>query len=78
MATIRIKTSSEEILRLVKPRENCGRISIGMDDKVWESFYISLDRSIPFKNQARTLFDKTFTNLAEEANEPLVTVAEKM
>ena len=70
MATIHTKIPSEEMLRLATPRENRGRVSIGMDDKVGEYFYISLDKLIPFKNQARIHFDKTeLDNLAHSISE---------
>ena len=70
MATIRIKAPSEEMLRLATPRENRGRASIGMDDRVREYFYISLDKLIPFKNQARSYFNKVeLDNLAHSIRE---------
>ncbi len=70
MATIHIKAPSEEMLRLATPSENRGRASIGMDDRVGEYFYISLDKLIPFKNQARTYFNKTeLDNLAHSISE---------
>lgn len=54
---MRYKKASDAFEKMAAP-EVAGRKSIGMENSVGEFFYISLDNLIPFKNQAREIFDQ--------------------
>lgn len=59
MRTIRHRAISKEMEEMVKPKEQSDiRFSIGMEKEVGEYFFISIDRIVPFKNQARKIFDE--------------------
>lgn len=58
MVRINFKSPSEDMMRLAMPSDKAGRFSVGMEKSVGEYFFISLDKLIPFKKQARRHFDK--------------------
>tara|TARA_B100001750_G_scaffold216961_1_gene201971 strand:- start:297 stop:1100 length:804 start_codon:yes stop_codon:yes gene_type:complete len=67
MVKIRTKELSPEMIRLTKPHQGFeGRSSIGMDEKIGEYYYISIQNIIPYKKQARKNFDlENLDELAE-------------
>ncbi len=71
MRKIRHKEPTESLNKMAAPVHSAGgRASIGMDKFVGEFYYISLDKLIPFKNQARAHFNEIELNqLAETIRE---------
>lgn len=71
MRKIRYKEPAEALSKMAAPKDSTeGRASIGMDKFTGEYFYISLDKLIPFKNQARVHFDeKELEQLADTIKE---------
>lgn len=58
MRKIRFKEPSENLKKMSTPLEqSAGRTSIGMDSFVNEYYQISIEKLIPYRNQARVLFD---------------------
>lgn len=56
---IRYKEASPQLERLASPNfETTSRASIGMEKFVGEYFYLDVEKLIPFRNQARKIFDK--------------------
>lgn len=59
MRKIRYKKPSSKLSKMSAPTgESNNRASVGMDKFVGEYFFISVDKLIPFKNQARIAFNK--------------------
>lgn len=59
MRKIRYKEPTDTLTKMSAPdTTSSNRSSIGMSQFVGEYFYLSLDKLIPFKNQARTYFDE--------------------
>lgn len=55
---IKYKPVTADLERMVKPNNNLQiRPSIGLEKSVGEFFYLSVEDLIPFRNQARILFD---------------------
>jgi ParB family chromosome partitioning protein len=71
MRKIRYKEPTENLNKMAAPVHNGNnRASIGMDKFVGEFYYISLEKLIPFKNQARSSFNEVELNqLAETIKE---------
>lgn len=58
MGKVKYKEIKGDFKKMVSPNlEKQGRFSIGMEEHVGEFFYLSTDRLIPYKNQARLVFD---------------------
>lgn len=56
---IRYKEASPQLERLASPDfETTSRASVGMEKFVGEYFYLDVEKLIPFRNQARKIFDK--------------------
>jgi len=56
---IKYKPISQELEKIAKPVESSSaRPSVGLEEAVGEFFFISTDRLIPFKNQARKEFSE--------------------
>lgn len=67
MRKIRYKEPAESLNKMAAPVHNAGnRASVGMDKFVGEFYYISTDKLIPFKNQARTNFNENELNQLAE------------
>lgn len=59
MAKIRYREISPELEKLATPvSSQNSRVSIGFEDEVGEFYYFSIDDLIPYKNQARSIFDQ--------------------
>lgn len=59
MGIVRMKEPSKEMLEIAsRSASGQGRSSIGMESSVGEYFYINLNKLIPFKNQARKVFNE--------------------
>lgn len=59
MGKIKYKEVSDSFAKIAVPGGDLGsRKSIGTNDMIEEVFYIKLDKLIPFKNQAREIFDE--------------------
>lgn len=59
MAKVRYRDISPELDKLASPvSTQNSRVSIGFEDEVGEFYYFSLDDLIPYKNQARIIFDE--------------------
>jgi ParB family chromosome partitioning protein len=71
MRKIRYKEPTDSLTKMSAPDVNSSnRSSVGMNKFVGEYFYLSLDKLIPFKNQARTYFDEDeLKQLAETIKE---------
>lgn len=69
--TIRYKQISKEMALMAKPREDSNtRVSIGLEREVGEYFFMSVDKLIPFKNQARKIFnEEELLSLADSIKE---------
>jgi len=67
MGKIKYKEVTDSFAKIAIPGGDSGsRKSIGTNDMIEEVFYIRLDKLIPFKNQAREIFDeKDLNELAE-------------
>ena len=67
MGKIKYKEVTDSFAKIAVPGGDFGsRKSIGTNDMIEEVFYIKLDKLIPFKNQAREIFDeKELSELAE-------------
>ena len=67
MGKIKYKEVTDSFAKIAIPGGDFGsRKSIGTNDMIEEVFYIKLDKLIPFKNQAREIFDeKELSELAE-------------
>lgn len=71
MRNIKFKEISPELNRISAPIKNEGsRISMGQEKFVGEYYYIEVDRLVPFKNQARKIFDEIeLSNLSDTIKE---------
>lgn len=61
MRKIRYKEPTDSLNKMATPTHAAGvgaRASVGMDKFVGEFYYLSLDKLLPFKDQARINFDK--------------------
>jgi ParB family chromosome partitioning protein len=59
MAKVRYREISPELEKLASPvSSQNSRVSIGFEDEVGEFYYFSVDDLIPYKNQARSMFDE--------------------
>lgn len=72
MGKIKYKELSESLNNIVKPDNKIfdrGRLSVGIEHKVGEFYYIDVQDLLPFKNQARSYFDdNSLHNLADSIN----------
>lgn len=67
MAKVRYREISPELEKLATPVSSSNsRVSIGFEDEVGEFYYFSVDDLIPYKNQARTIFDEEEINKLSE------------
>jgi ParB family chromosome partitioning protein len=56
---IRYKEASPQLERMASPNfETSNRASVGMEKFVGEYFYLDVEKLIPFRNQARKIFDQ--------------------
>lgn len=63
MAKVRYRDISPELEKLATPvSSQNSRVSIGFEDEVGEFYYFSVDDLIPYKNQARSIFDEDEIN----------------
>lgn len=71
MRKIRYKEPTETLNKMASPSQTTGiRASVGMDKFVGEFYYLSLDKLLPFKNQARVSFnEEELEHLAETIRE---------
>lgn len=71
MRKIRYKEVSGSLERMVAPKfDSNNRASIGMDKFVGEYYYIEVQKLVPYKNQARKIFDQDeLKNLADTIRE---------
>lgn len=71
MRKIRYREPTDTLNKMASPAQVAGaRASIGMDKFVGEFYYISIDKLLPFKNQARTNFnEEELERLAETIRE---------
>lgn len=71
MGKVKYKEIKGDFKKMVSPNvEKQGRFSIGMEDHVGEFFYLSVDRLVPYKNQARVVFnDEEIDHLASTIKE---------
>lgn len=71
MRKIRYKEPTDALSKMAAPKDFTeSRASIGMDKFTGEYFYLSLEKLIPFKNQARVHFDqKELEQLADTIKE---------
>jgi ParB family chromosome partitioning protein len=69
MGNVKYKAASSSLMRMAAPSfgDSTGRKSVGMENSVGEFFYIKLDNLIPFRNQARELFDQEELDLLAES-----------
>jgi ParB family chromosome partitioning protein len=69
MGNVKYKKASESFVKMAAPdtHQSSGRKSIGMENTVGEFFYIKLENLIPFKNQAREIFDQEELDLLAES-----------
>lgn len=59
MAKIRYREISKELEKLASPiSSQNSRVSIGFEEEVGEFYYFSIDDLIPYKKQARSIFDE--------------------
>lgn len=59
MAKVRYREISPELEKLATPATSqSSRVSIGFEDEVGEFYYFSVEDLIPYKNQARSIFDE--------------------
>lgn len=59
MAKVRYREISPELEKLATPATSqSSRVSIGFEDEVGEFYYFSIEDLIPYKNQARSIFDE--------------------
>lgn len=67
MAKVRYREISPELDKLATPAvSQNSRVSIGFEDEVGEFYYFSVDDLIPYKNQARAIFDQEEINKLSE------------
>ncbi len=71
MRKIRYKEVSGSLERMVAPNfEQTSRASVGMDKFVGEYYYLDVQKLVPYKNQARKIFDEDeLKNLADTIRE---------
>ena len=59
MGKVRYREISPELDKLASPlTTQTSRVSIGFEDEVGEFYYFSVEDLIPYKNQARSIFDE--------------------
>src|SRR3990167_11470488 len=67
MAKVKYTKISPELEMLATPvASQNSRVSIGFEDEVGEFYYFSVEDLIPYKNQARTIFDEEEINKLSE------------
>ena len=67
MAKVKYRKISPELEMLATPvASQNSRVSIGFEDEVGEFYYFSVEDLIPYKNQARTIFDEEEINKLSE------------
>lgn len=69
MGNVKYKKASDPFIKMAAPNQDqlTGRKSIGMENAVGEFFYINLEKLIPFKNQAREIFNQEELELLAES-----------
>lgn len=67
MVKVKYREISPELDKLASPTDTKNsRVSIGFENEVGEYYYFSVEDLIPYKNQARTIFDQEEINKLSE------------